>query len=281
MSLEIQKNGLLKESSQVRAPLLTTKNNVPFKAEPDTIVIHYTAGSSAESSARHLQNPDIRASAHVVIGKAGEIYQVVPFTHVAWHAGESAYGGRSNFNGFSIGIELDNPGPLEPAGTEFIAAFGRRYPASLAMRARHRNERVDRYWHVYTEEQIAACEELCRVLIKQYPAITQILGHEEISPGRKQDPGPAFPLDAFRNRILYNDRASDVDEAKPVFDKGVVVADVLNIRAGAGADFEKVAKPLSRNTPVQVLGERNGWYRVKVEVEGWVSKGFIDKRTGS
>jgi len=276
MSITISNAGMVQGTS-LKQSMIAQKNATPFGTPPDTIIIHYTAGSSALSSANWLQRGDVKASAHVVIGKEGEIYQIVPFTNIAWHAGESSYGGRRDFNKFSIGIELDNPGFLTRTGNEYVAAFGTKYPANQVIEAVHRNEKSPRFWHIYTEAQLAACEELCQALIATYTSLNQILGHEEISPGRKQDPGPAFPLEKFRNRLLHNDRESDLDEIAPAFTVGTVIVDKLNIREGAGADFQKVAMPLPLNKKVTVLGERNGWYRVRVDVEGWVSKAFVAK----
>jgi N-acetylmuramoyl-L-alanine amidase len=73
----------------------------------DTIVIHYTAGSSRESSVSTLINPGSKASAHLVIGRDGKITQLVPFDTIAWHAGNSSYKGRVGLNSYSIGIEID------------------------------------------------------------------------------------------------------------------------------------------------------------------------------
>ena len=87
--------------------LACSKNTQPL-IHPDTIVIHATGGSSAESSARYLANKATPVSAHLVIGRRGEIYQLVPFNVIAWHAGKSTHKGRTNLNRYSIGIELDN-----------------------------------------------------------------------------------------------------------------------------------------------------------------------------
>lgn len=91
------------------------------------IVLHYTAGTSAESSALFLTRPEVSASAHVVIGREGEVFQLVPFNIEAWHAGKSWYAGRGGLNRYSIGIELDNLGELRFAGNLFIAECGRWY----------------------------------------------------------------------------------------------------------------------------------------------------------
>lgn len=262
------------------------KNNKKFAAgQPDTIIIHYTAGRSAESSANFLARDDVAASAHLVIGRQrGEVYQLVPFDTISWHAGKSQFGNRSGFNKFSIGIELDNAGPLTKVGNEFQAWFGKVYPANEALQAVHRNESAPRFWHTFSPQQIEACEEVCRLLLKDYPGINQILGHEEISPGRKVDPGPAFPLDKFRRRLLFEDRADDDDAgvARPSLpESGRVISNFLNIREGAGTSHAKIAQPLTKGAEVKILEDLNGWYKVKTEITGWVSKGFIDTSDSS
>ena len=93
--------------------------------EPDMIILHYTGGTSAMSSAKFLARSDVKASAHVVIGRDGQVIQMVPFNIEAWHAGNSSYGGRNELNHYSIGIELDNLGQLRLEGGKFVAECGR------------------------------------------------------------------------------------------------------------------------------------------------------------
>ena len=252
------------------------KNKVKFTPNVlDTIIIHYTAGRSAASSVDWLTREEVKASAHIVIGREGEIYQLIPFDTIAWHAGESSYAGRTNFNQFSIGIELDNAGYLDKAGDGFVAPFGKRYDANEVTSMTHKNEKTPRYWHVYTEPQIQACKELCFALMNDNRAIKQILGHDEIAVGRKQDPGPAFHMDRFRGMLLGT-RELEHDESEVPFSNGRVNSlDGLNIRSGAGANFPAIAKTLPLNKKLKIAGERNGWYRVKIEVEGWVNKAFV------
>lgn len=251
---------------------LATKNKESFKIGfPDSLVIHFTAGRSGESSARHLQDDQVKASAHLVVDRSGKVYQVVPFDKKSWHAGDSIYNGRRYYNHFSIGIELDNAGALTPSGNDYLSWFGKRYTADQVVQATHRNETKLRYWHTYTEEQIAVCEEISQLLVAHY-GMKEVLGHEEISPGRKTDPGPVFPLDKLRDDIFSQER---VVEASVLPDKGTISASKLNIRALPQAGAEKVAKPIPRGKEVTILEERDGWYRVSTQVEGWVSKDFV------
>ncbi|MGH7644721.1 MAG: 1,6-anhydro-N-acetylmuramyl-L-alanine amidase AmpD [Gemmatimonadales bacterium] len=106
----------------------------------------------------------LRVSAHFFVRRTGEIIQFVPCGRRAWHAGESSWRGRERCNDFSIGVELEG---------------------------------VDT--RPYTERQYARLVPLAATLRRRYP-IAEIVGHSDIAPGRKTDPGPAF--DWRRLRIL-------------------------------------------------------------------------------
>ena len=242
---------------------------------PDTIVIHYTAGSSAESSAKTLCDPQSKASAHLVIGRNGSIIQLVDFNTIAWHAGKSSYQGRVGFNKYSIGLEIDNAGRLTKTGGGYASWFGKVYPETEVMEAVHRNESTPTCWHRYTEEQISAVHDICVSLVDAYE-ISSILGHEEISPGRKIDPGPAFPLNKLRERVLERDRMEEGEEgARPVQNAGLVTAPRLNIRSAPLVGADTVAPPLPRGTIVEIMQEANGWYEVEVQTRGWVKKEYV------
>lgn len=243
---------------------------------PDTIIIHYTSGPSLSSCINTFRDPSVEASAHIVVDTDGSITQLIPFNKIGWHAGESSWLDRNELNPYSIGIEIVNAGRLEKSGSVWRSWFGKTYTEDQVIRAKHRNEDHESWWHVYQEEQISSVYELCRQLMKTYE-IRYILGHEEISPGRKSDPGPAFPLDKLRDRLLHSNR-KDRDESDEKGVKGVVTASSLNIRSGPSVSNEKIANPLSRNTEVQVLNEQNGWYNVEVKMRGWVSKKYIQKQ---
>ncbi len=239
---------------------------------PDTIIMHYTGGPYKQSI-NTLTNPRVRASAHVVVDRDGSVTQLVPFNIIAWHAGKSYYNGRSGFNDFSIGIEMVNAGPLTKSGNVFRAWYGEAFSPSEVIEAVHRNETRPRYWQVYTPEQIETVKELAELLIDTY-GIKYILGHEEIAPKRKLDPGPAFPLDKLRAQLLGSKR--DETGAPEPPQVGRVVANSLNIRLRPRTDAPLVARPLPKGTKVYIKDEHNGWYKVTVEIEGWVFAKYIE-----
>ncbi len=238
----------------------------------DTVIMHYTAGPY-KTSLKTLINPRVRASAHVIIDRDGSITQLIPFNLIAWHAGKSYYKGRSGFNKYSIGIEMVNSGYLTKSGNIYRAWYGEAFNPSEVIEAIHRNQTRPKYWHVYTPEQIDAAYDLVQLLIDTY-GIKMILGHEEIAPKRKTDPGPAFPLDKFRERLLGTTR--DQDGAEELPDTGRIIANTLNIRSMPNTRAAIVAKPLKKGTKVVILDESNGWYKVSVQVVGWVYGKYVD-----
>ena len=109
---------------------------------PEYLIMHYTAGSSAEGSVSWMCNPAAKAAAHLVIGRDGSLTQLAPFKRITWHAGKSEWEGRSGLNGFSIGIELDNAGKLERVGSRWISAVSKRaYPDDDVLVANHKHDR--------------------------------------------------------------------------------------------------------------------------------------------
>jgi N-acetylmuramoyl-L-alanine amidase len=184
-----------------------TSPNIGGVVLPELLVIHNTEGQTVEGAVATLtkrtEDPTKRKSAHLVIGRDGSIVQLVLFNRVAWHAGASAWKGRTRVNSFSVGIELDNAGPLAKAGKAWRAGFKRDYPEDDVVVAVHPGDakHIEKGWHRYTERQLDVLLEVSRVLVASYP-IRDMVGHDEISPGRKWDPGPAFNMSEFRQKLF-------------------------------------------------------------------------------
>ena len=140
-------------------------NDRPSSAVVDTVVIHYTDMENAIISLERLCDPKTEVSAHYLIDTDGLIYQLVDEGKRAWHAGVSCWNEKDNVNNFSIGIELQNHG----------------YNYFL----------LHKEWPLYPLAQMQALVLLLTALEKRH-SIEYILGHSDVSPGRKQDPGPHF-----------------------------------------------------------------------------------------
>ncbi len=269
---------------KVRDHRLVLDNDEPvrFEASPNQggamtprfLVMHYTAGRDADSSIRWLTRSDARASAHLVIARDGAITQLVPFDRVAWHAGPSRWQGVSGLNRHSIGIELDNAGQLERKGGRWRAWFGAAYSDEEIMEAPLRGSGRMCGWHLYTPEQLDVALEASRAIIHAY-GLQELLGHDDISPGRKFDPGPAFPMGSFRAKLFGRE-----EDDSPTY----VTTVNLNIRRGPGTHHDRLdVGPLPKGTPLEVLREDGSWRQVNVrgeiqgqrDIQGWVHGDYI------
>ena len=247
---------------------------------PEYLVMHYTAGSSADGSVSWMANPAARAAAHLVIGRDGRVTQMAPFNRIAWHAGQSQWAGRIGLNGFSIGIELDNAGKLERAGNRWISAVSKRvYADDDVLVARHKNDHpgsAPTGWHEYSEVQLEIAGEVGLLLMQKY-ALKDVLGHEDIAPGRKADPGPAFPMASYRARLMGR-----ADDAIELYETSAS----LNVRAGPGTEFAALpGSPLKAGVKVALLEQQGVWWRVDVldtvdgvmDLVGWCHSRFLTK----
>ena len=187
------------------------KNSTPLE-RPEVIVMHYTAGGDGRDSALYLADKATRASAHVVIARDGQVFQLVPFNVRAWHAGAGSLDGRTNVNAFSIGVELANSGRLVRRDDRWFAWYGQEIPRAEVHTARGADGVT--YWHAYTPLQLRVAARVCRLLCERY-GIRRLVGHSDIT-SRKQDPGPAFPWEAFRHAALVEDDGPVVPADAPV-----------------------------------------------------------------
>ncbi len=250
---------------------------------PDTIIIHYTAGHKTDVAVRVLTKPNIRASAHMVVGMDGEIVQLADLNEITWHAGKSAYdlptGYRTSFNKYSIGIEISNPGYMKKVGDKYKPWYdGYLVGEDMIVKKKHRNK-VTRatLWHKYPEVQVEKVFEICKAICEKYP-IKFILGHEEVSPGRKTDPGPAFPLEKLREETgvwIPGTEMKIEEEPMPDGTRGTVTT-ILNFRTAPSGNADKIAKALEKGTRVEIISKHEKWLKVVAGVSGWVSKSYIN-----
>jgi N-acetylmuramoyl-L-alanine amidase len=237
---------------------------------PRFLVFHYTSGGNAKSSVEWLCNPDAKASAHLVVARNGRVIQLAPFNIKTWHTGNSHWQGFAGLNSHSIGIEMDNAGILTEVGSTYRSWFQKEYPENEVVYARHKHDHEPSFWHAYTPEQIDRALELALLLVKEY-GLKDILGHDDIAPGRKKDPGPAFPLANIRARVMGRSEEQD-----PMYE---VAAQALNIRNGPGVEYETLSTPLAAGTKLALLESTDRWSRVEVQgqndLEGWVFSKYI------
>ena len=175
-------SGLMHGARQVSSP---NRDPRPAGVEADLIVVHGISLPPGEFGGPWIESlftntlPEgahpyfaeiggLRVSSHLVVARDGEVTQYVAFTERAWHAGQSVYEGREACNDFSVGVEIE--------GTDTLP---------------------------YEAAQYAALAEVVAALCEAYPRLSEerLVGHSDIAPGRKTDPGPAFDWPRARRLI--------------------------------------------------------------------------------
>ena len=180
--------------------------------KPTLIILHDTAGRLDKfSSVNWFASKECKTSAHVVVERDGTITQMVPFNRRAWHAGQSQWQGKKLCNSFAIGIEIVNPGLCKSDGRAwFHKASEPGFHMSFLKHAQTK-EHGDGWWMPYTPEQIRAVKELCRALVAEYPDVNDIATHWQVSPGRKIDTNPIFPLEEVEAYAFGHDEPETID----------------------------------------------------------------------
>jgi N-acetylmuramoyl-L-alanine amidase len=160
------------------------------------LVIHFTGGATGASSVEAMRERGV--SAHVVVDRDGSVIQCRALNRMASHAGVSRWvdpntGKRfDGMNSCSLGIEIANAGNDEGA-----LRWARKQPGFESINAKHRNGGGSQEWEKYPEAQRETVFELAKLLVSTYQ-LDDVTGHDCIAPERKDDPGPAFPMEDLR-----------------------------------------------------------------------------------
>ena len=213
----------------------------------DAIIIHYTGMQNSESALNYLCNKKSKVSSHYFINEEGQIFQLVDDFNIAWHAGVSKWLKRKNLNDTSIGIELVNPGH-------------------------------EHGYEVFSEKQYESLEQLIKLLFSKYNIKKDwVLGHSDIAPSRKLDPGENFDW----YRLARKDLSIWPDKIFSVPDKMKSDQLLYNLLFNIGYDVKSYFKPSliafkRRFMPNDISEETN---ELVVNIAYSVSKAFSKVRS--
>jgi N-acetylmuramoyl-L-alanine amidase len=144
------------------SPNHESRGEAPNIARTDMLVLHYTGMQSAAAAIDRLCDPEAKVSAHYVVEEDGAVWRLVDESRRGFHAGVSCWAGQPNLNLVSIGVEIVNPGH----------EWG---------------------YRAFPEAQMAVVEALCREILSRHPIPPhRVVGHSDIAPDRKSDPGELF-----------------------------------------------------------------------------------------
>ncbi|PCJ60103.1 MAG: N-acetylmuramoyl-L-alanine amidase [Rhodospirillaceae bacterium] len=207
----------------------------------DTLVLHYTGMKTAKAALARLCDPKAGVSAHYLIDEAGQITALVPEEARAWHAGKACWQGAENLNDRSIGVEIANPGH----------EFG---------------------YRPFPEAQMAALEGLLLgILARHTIAPARVLGHSDIAPDRKEDPGELFDWQRLAragigrwpdNQRLNNQRPENTQPPPPIGKVQTMLHQIgyaVPLTGQADAATEKVIAAFQRHfRPARIDGVADG-----------------------
>ena len=243
--------------------------------KPSVLVMHYTAGGSASNTVSFFRRPDAGASAHLVIGRDGDITQMIKFDTVGWHAGRSRWRKKSGVNKFSIGIEIANYGQLSrDANGDWKSWSGQSVARDRVVEKEHKHFPGSIHgWEIFDTPQMQASIDTAKAIVREYDIKPwDLVGHEDISPHRKVDPGPAFGLDKFREVVFgrsedtWQDNVFEVDSPTG-----------LNLRTAPSIDG-RLIENLANGSEVHVIEKLGNWWLVaKVVANHEDTTGYVHK----
>jgi N-acetylmuramoyl-L-alanine amidase len=270
--MKIDRHWLVAENKNEKIVKRETANQ-GHNIDPDYLIVHYTAGDTADAAINWFlntaSNPN-NIAAHIVLDIDGTITQLVPFNRKANHAGYSSWDGITGFNIHSIGIEVVNPGYVEKltdgtyrrqVGVDKVTKkpIYKTYSSSTAskiIKAKHKHKFWDaaayQHWFKFPQAQLAALYVLSKTIINHYQLVRAV-GHDDISPARKSDPGPAFPWDEFKQQV-----SGQQDSIGKIF---IVNTDGANFRAQPSTSAAKI-KTLNTGYEVGLIETNGQWHKV-------------------
>lgn len=204
MSIRLHPNATGSVKKVIRSYPLARKVDEPMSPSliPKGITLHYTAGASAESSIRHLQNLRSGFGYHFVIDRDGTVFQMTSLAAKAMHAGPADWKGLSP-NSHHIAIALANFGELKPANRSGEIIYENAYGGKVNKVV----EAFGRFWEPATGEQEQTTFDLCLWLCQKFSLKGEdICGHDECCdpPGRKIDPGGIFGFSMHSFRMMMD-----------------------------------------------------------------------------
>ncbi len=205
-------------------------------APPDMIVLHYTGMVDGAAALARLTDPDARVSAHYLVEEDGRIFALVPEARRAWHAGRSFWAGKTDINGGSIGVEVVNPGH----------EFG---------------------YRPFPPPQVAAVIDLLGDIRARWTVPdARILGHSDVAPDRKTDPGELFPWKSLAQagHGLWVEPAPAPGAPLDQGDEGLGVLTLRSALARLGYDCPRTG-PFDAGLAVLVRAFQRHWRQGRVD----------------
>jgi len=233
----------------------------------DMIIIKSTT-NQVVNEAGYINGNETTSPAHVLIDRDGLVTQFIPFNKQTGHHLGGSWEGIKDLTSRSIIMVFENHGRLEKQADHFISNQGVKIETTDVFTGIHQNEESLSYWQKFTENQVLIAEKIIRCLTSAYQ-VKYILGYEEVCPGLQTDPGPAFPLEIMRRKIMKE----DIKEQPEDFNIRNIARQV-DLSAIVG-DEQVDDEERKEAKIVNIRRKSGGWYKVNIDLGGFIKEEWI------
>lgn len=240
----------------------------PEALESIDMIIIKSESNQLTHSTGYINGNNVESPAHVLINRDGLVTQFIPFNERTHQTIDGSWEGIKNLPSRSVIITFENYGRLEKQGDHFITICGKVVETTDVFTGIHQNEESLSYWQKFTESQVLIAEKIIRCLTTTYQ-VKYILGYEEVCPGLQTDPGPAFPLEIMRRKIMKENLVDQSEEHSIInIAQQVDLSSIIN-NQNMEDDEKKDAKI------VNIRRKSGGWYKVNIDLGGFIKEEWV------
>lgn len=232
------------------------------------LVIIRTSQDQLTQHTDHINEHIVEPTSHVLINRDGLIIQSIPFNEQVGKPLQGSWEGMGDLTSRSVVIALQNSGRLSKTADIYSSSCGRSFDATEVFTGIHQNEESLSYWQKFSESQIQVAEKIIRCLASTYQ-VKYILGNEEVCPGLKTDPGPAFPLEILRRKIMKENMLHQTGK----FD-GNPVTGRFDLNAILGKQQQDASAKRAAKI-VNIRKKSGGWYKVNIDLGGFIKEEWV------
>ena len=247
---------------------LSTQVSAGVQMERADMVIVKSTTNQYLNESGHINGNITNSPTHVLIDRDGLVTQFIPFNEQIAVAISGSWEGMKNLASRSIILTFVNHGRLQKQGDEFISQDGTVIDRTDVFTGIHQNEESLSYWQKFTDSQVSIAEKIIRCLTSAYQ-VKYILGYEEVCPGLQTDPGPAFPLEIMRRKVMKDQEQEfgtvlNFKNTMHQLDLNTVLReDVMALKAERNAKI------------VNIRRKNGGWYKVNIDLGGFIKEKWI------
>ncbi|MGB3463897.1 MAG: hypothetical protein WBA74_01450 [Cyclobacteriaceae bacterium] len=210
----------------------------------------------------------VEQTSHVSINGDGLVQQFIPFNRQVSEPIPGSWEGIKDLRSRAIVINFENCGRLSKKAEHFVSACEKTFDTAEVFTGIHQNEESLSYWHKFSESQIQIAEKIIRCLTSTYQ-VKYILGNEEVCPGLKTDPGPAFPLEILRRKVIRESRLFGLDNSMEL---NIANRFDLNTILGRQHQSDEQGKDAKI---VNIRKKSGGWYKVNIDLGGFIKEEWV------